>query len=144
MGWILNTTTNDIYTEDTVQDNVHVCYTAPYGNFLWSVNQVGNDIIPPGGGLSYHTPCFTAPFPSLLWYVTSNPNDVTHGGAKDYIEMGAFKGATNLTSIVIPRSVKRIGPEAFAGTGLTSVTIAQDCVYDTTSFPPGCIINFYS
>ena len=67
MGWILNTTTNDIYTEDTVQGNVHVCYTAPYGNFLWSVNQAGNDVIPPGGALSYHTPCFTAPFPSALF-----------------------------------------------------------------------------
>jgi len=28
-------------------------------------------------------------------------------------------------------------------TSLTSVMIAQDCVYYPTSFPAGCVVNFY-
>lgn len=56
---------------------------------------------------------------------------------------GAFAFAKQLKKIVIPSSVKYIGKEAFRNTQLTSVTIASDCTYYPTSFPEGCVINFY-
>ena len=56
----------------------------------------------------------------------------------------AFRGYRNLTKVKIPESVKYIDYLAFYDTGLTEVTIAQDCVYQDSSFPDGCVINRYS
>lgn len=56
----------------------------------------------------------------------------------------ACRGLTNLTSVTIPPSVKYIDYLSFLDTGLTSVTIADDCVYQDSSFPTGCVINRYS
>ena len=50
--------------------------------------------------------------------------------------LGAFAYLTNLTSITIPSSVKHIGKYAFYKTGLQHVTLASDCTYYSTSFPP--------
>lgn len=62
-------------------------------------------------------------------------------GTIDPIKIGAFAYLTNLTSITIPSSVKSIGRYAFYKTGLQSVTLANDCTYYSTSFPPECDIN---
>lgn len=56
----------------------------------------------------------------------------------------ACRGLTNLTSVTIPPSVKYIDYLSFWDTGLTSVTIADDCVYQDSSFPTGCVVNRYS
>lgn len=53
---------------------------------------------------------------------------------------GAFYN-TNLTTVSIPSSVKKIGPYSFAGTNLSTVSLAPDCKYFDTSFPSGCIIT---
>lgn len=37
MAWVLNTQTNDIYTEDTIQDNVHNAFEPPYPASFWYV-----------------------------------------------------------------------------------------------------------
>ena len=57
--------------------------------------------------------------------------------------LGAFANATQLRRISIPRSCKKIGKETFRNTRLVSVTIARDCEYYDTSFPDGCVVNFY-
>lgn len=57
--------------------------------------------------------------------------------------LGAFANATKLKRVSIPRSVKYIGANAFTNTQLRSVTIASDCTYFDTSFPEGCVVNFY-
>lgn len=59
------------------------------------------------------------------------------------IDVGAFANAINLKYVRIPKSVKKIGKTAFRNTALMSVTIARDCEYYPTSFPDGCVINFY-
>lgn len=59
------------------------------------------------------------------------------------IMMGAFNYCYNLKEVVIPESVKYIGPYAFWRTALTEATIAPDCKYFEHSFPFGCKIKFY-
>lgn len=56
---------------------------------------------------------------------------------------GAFKNCINLQSIDIPRSVKHLGRYTFSNTSLKEVTISRDCEYYPTTFPTGCVINFY-
>lgn len=58
-------------------------------------------------------------------------------------QLGAFANSTNLKTVRIPETVKTIGRYAFRNTQLTSVTIASDCEYYPTSFPDGCVVNFY-
>lgn len=59
------------------------------------------------------------------------------------IESGAFAGCTELESVLIPARVTKIGNYAFYNTGLKSVKVSRDCVYEATSFPENCAINFY-
>lgn len=63
--------------------------------------------------------------------------------APAFQELGACCHCTQLTTVTIPESVKKIGRYAFRNTLLTSVTIASDCTYYPTSFPDDCTINFY-
>lgn len=85
------------------------------------------------------------PYPKALWRIDPRIN-----GGYPYHELlpevpllGAFANAVNLKTVRIPETVKTIGRYAFRNTQLTSVTIASDCEYYDTSFPDGCIINFY-
>lgn len=82
------------------------------------------------------------PFPFDTWYVNEE-NMLTHTGLPEIPKTGAFMNCLSLSVVSIPESVKYIGPYAFANTVITNVKIASDCVYSTTSFPSGCIINFY-
>ena len=56
---------------------------------------------------------------------------------------GAFCNATSLSKVTIPYSVKTIGEFAFTHTALKKVKIAPDCTYYSTSFPEGCVVEFY-
>ena len=82
-----------------------------------------------------------SPYPQGLWRIESG--EITTGLLPQADELGAFANAVNLTQVSIPRSCKKIGRYAFANTQLTSVTIASDCDYYDTSFPAGCVVNFY-
>lgn len=57
--------------------------------------------------------------------------------------IGAFANDTSLAKVVIPKSVKLIGDNAFRNTALSSVKISSDCVYSQESFPDGCNVDFY-
>lgn len=48
---------------------------------------------------------------------------VTIPASTTYINTGAFRGCTNVTSVIIPNSVTRIFDWAFGGAGLTSIQI---------------------
>ena len=57
--------------------------------------------------------------------------------------IGAFANDTSLAKVVIPKSVKFIGENAFRNTALSSVKISSDCVYSQESFPDSCNVDFY-
>ena len=76
------------------------------------------------------------------WYVDSDGH-LTNDRLKPVKQMGAFANCVSLRNVSIPPSVKSIGRYAFYNTSLTSVTIASDCTYYSTSFPDGCTISFY-
>lgn len=86
-------------------------------------------------------PVATPPYPYQLWLHFDD------GLATGFMPVdpliGAFAHCT-LTKIEIPPSVKEIGPYAFRESKLTAVTIASDCTYYDTSFPPGCRIYTYN
>lgn len=91
---------------------------------------------------------FVGDSPYTMWRIDPNAND-----GMPYLGMmiglpviasgGAFKDATNLVKIRVPQSCATIGRYGFGGTQLTKVTIASDCTYYNTSFPNGCVVNFY-
>ena len=141
--WVLNLSTNppDIYNS-AVSEHAHNALQPPYPNVFWYVNQVGNDIAH-SGETTYHSPCLNNPYPYVFWYINQARNDVTHDNFYNYTPMGACYNCPNLTSMTIPRSVKNIGPNMATNSQLTSVTIASDCEYDSTSFPANCTVNFY-
>lgn len=82
------------------------------------------------------------PYPPFIWYV--DENRLKRSNLPERVNLGAFADCTNLRRVIIPPSVKYIGEYAFANTALTSVTIARDCEFSETSFPPRCIINYYN
>jgi len=83
----------------------------------------------------------TKPYPPGWWYVENGR--LTHSALPPLPKAGAFCGCTSLRQVSIPESVKSIGEFAFADTALTRVKIAEDCTYYPTSFPDGCVIDFY-
>ena len=82
------------------------------------------------------------PYPAFWWYVENN--EIKNRYLPEPVYHGSFCNCEDLKTVIIPESVKYIGDYAFYGTALTSVTIASDCVFAPTSFPPRCIINYYS
>jgi hypothetical protein len=88
---------------------------------------------------------FRNPLPISAWRIQENQNNgfPYRGSFLPIEEMGAFANAKKLKRVSIPKTVKKIGKFAFRNTQLTSVTIARDCTYYDTSFPEGCVVNFY-
>ncbi|MBP5377996.1 MAG: leucine-rich repeat protein [Ruminococcus sp.] len=110
----------------------------PYPPFWWYISngKLKHDDLP-----EPLTSFMDEPYPSFWWYISNGR--LTHTGLPAPIGAGAFFGCSNLKKVHIPESVKSIGAYAFAGTALTSVKIAGDCTYSSTSFPDGCTISFY-
>lgn len=139
MAWTLDLTVPDIYTDNTVQGNVHNALEPPYPSAFWFVTQ-DNDITHQGALLDIHN-AFQPPYPSSYWFVDNN--DVVHDGELMYEEMGAFRKCSNFSKIVIPVTTKSLGDYSFDLTALTEVQIASDCTYYPTTFPEECEVTFY-
>ena len=141
--WVLDLSTNppDIYNS-AVQEHAHNALQPPYPANFWYVNAQGTDVVHKGE-LDYHSPCLTQPYPRIFWFTNSTKDDVIHNAEHDYEPLGACNKCTNLSTMIIPKSVKHIGSDMATNTSLTSVTIASDCEYSSTSFPDDCIVNFY-
>lgn len=84
---------------------------------------------------------FSYPYPPFWWYVSNDK--LTNIDLRSPVLCGAFLNCTQLNKVEIPASVKYIGEYAFYNTALTTVTIARDCTFFPTSFPPRCIIQYY-
>lgn len=83
--------------------------------------------------------------PTIFWRINANINDGLPriGLMISQVLLGAFADAKELEQVSIPQSVKYIGRYAFRNTKIRSATIASDCTYYSTSFPNGCVVNFY-
>lgn len=83
------------------------------------------------------------PYPAAYWRIEEGEEYPSNALMPDLPANGAFANASELTQASIPQSVKYIGREAFKNTKLKNVRIASDCTYYSTSFPMGCVVNFY-
>lgn len=113
--------------------------TVTVREYVWYMGEDGcptNNLFPdlPSGYM-------VAPFPDAVWRI--NGGYPFHKLMPEVPLLGAFANAINLRTVRIPETVKKIGRYAFCNTQLASVTIASDCEYYDTSFPDGCVINFY-
>ena len=87
-------------------------------------------------------PVATPPYPYQMWQHYDDDGLLTGFCLKNPL-LGAFCHSP-IRKIEIPPTVKKIGPYAFRESGITAVTIASDCVYEETSFAPGCRIYTYN
>lgn len=83
---------------------------------------------------------FSNPLP-IGFYSQNNNEYPIISDVPDEIIAGAFCHAVNLSSVIIPESVKTIGRYSFSYTALTAVTLPEDCTYYSTSFPKDCAIT---
>ena len=82
----------------------------------------------------------TYPYPASFWYMGSD-NKLNLSLIKASMSLGAFARCKQLTEVILPESLTSIGEEAFAESGLRSVTIPNDnCTYYSTSFPEDCTV----
>lgn len=61
----------------------------------------------------------------------------------ELVKMGTCLGCSNLKSVSIPASVRKITDYAFYGTKLKKVRIPNGCTYFEHSFPEACEIETY-
>lgn len=83
------------------------------------------------------TPIPVQPHPYPVFVTEQNYPDMLEWGLE---LIGAFAGLRNLNRTKIPLTTKSIGYNAYAGTSVKEVRIAEDCDYFDGSFPPGCNI----
>lgn len=135
-SWYLNND-NEIVQDDFPEPITYL--TPPYPVSMWRLDS-DNDLVTLL--LPEASPNFTPPYPASMWYLDEN-NKLMNSLLPNELKVGAFINCTALRNVSIPESVKYIGEYAFYGTALESVRISNACTYYPTSFPPGCVINFY-
>lgn len=130
-----------IPTNDRFIESVDKAITQPYPEGMWRIR---SDKLFPWNNLFLDEvdKAIAEPYPKGVWRVTDT-GILTQELLTEKIDFGAFANAHNLRQVSIPKSCKKIGRYAFRNTQLSSVTIARDCVYYNTSFPEGCVVNFY-
>lgn len=135
----LSTADKDIHTDDA--PSIPYALDAPYPDICWYLNNEGNDLI--NNAYRECEYAFKHPFPYIIWYVNDSEDDVIHDGTPVIEEMGAGMHAVNLNTVTIPKTVTSIGRYAFTNSNISTVQIANNCSYETTSFPEGCTVTFY-
>lgn len=130
-----------IPTNDRFIDPVDEAIEQPYPEGMWRIRF---DKLFPWNNLFLDEvdKAVAEPYPKGMWRVTDT-GVLTQELLPEKIDFAAFANAYNLRQVSIPRTCKKIGRYAFRNTRLSSVTIASDCVYYNTSFPDGCVVNFY-
>lgn len=81
---------------------------------------------------------FETSAPAAVWRIQNNELSIN---TIEPLKLGAFTNATNLKTVSIPNSVKKIGRFSFSNTKIKTVKIADDCEYYSTSFPEDCVIT---
>ena len=142
MSWYLDS--NNLLVHDDLPEPIEDNLTPPYPASLWRLDSdniltLNNEDWMP---FPEYLPNFTPPYPATMWYLDEN-NKLMNSLLPNELKVGAFINCTALKDVSIPESVKYIGEYAFYGTALESVRISNACTYYPTSFPPGCVINFY-
>ena len=119
-------------------------YQVPIPLAAWRIEQGVNNGLP-FNKLTKDIPEYQSPPPLSAWRIEQGINNgfPLNKLMGEHVDFGAFSNAHNLRHVSIPKSCKKIGRYAFRNTQLSSVTIARDCVYYNTSFPDGCVVNFY-
>lgn len=143
MSWYLDTD-NRLNHADLAAEITGDNFVSPYPASFWrltdnnlTLNSEDWSPIPeeiPGGIL-------TPPYPASFWYMDSN-DKLNLALLIAPIPLGAFASCSRLSTIILPESLTSIGEEAFAKSGLRSVTIPNSqCTYYATSFPPSCVVT---
>lgn len=138
MGWVYNSSDNYPTNENFIP-LPEKDMAQPYPTSLWRIigDKVYHLLYP-----SLPEKSMVSPYPNALWRIENNSYPFALVAPEPSL-LGAFANATHLHKISIPKSVKKIGTNAFTNTQLSQVTIASDCEYYDTSFPTGCVITFY-
>ena len=125
-------------THDNLPEPLTSLMSEPYPPFWWYIS---NGKLKHDGLPEPLTSFMDEPYPPFWWYISNGK--LTHNGLPAPLARGSFANCVNFDTAHIPESVKSIGEYSFRNTALTSVTIASDCVYSSTSFPDGCEIHTY-
>ena len=114
-------------------------FTPPYPSNFWYVEngRLTHDGLPSPLSGGYFTP----PYPNGWWYVEDGR--LITSTLPEPFAMGCFSGCTSLKNVVIPVSVNKIWGDSFNGTAIRTVKIADDCTYESDSFPPNCVVERY-
>lgn len=123
--------------EDFPQDIPAYMYS-PYPSLYWNISTEDN--LPELGIMPDYIPNMTSPYPASMWYI-GDSHTPELGAMPEYLYFGAFANATRLTRVTIPDSVKSVGDNSCSNTTLSSITLANDCTYYETSFPPNCTVS---
>lgn len=121
-------------TADAIPEPVD--WQTPYPNGIWYIDnhKLCNSALP--SKLSY-----TEPYPFSMWYLNTEVGHLHDSAIPFPIIVDAFRNCTNLKNIKVSTSVKSIGKLSFENTAVTSVKLANDCTYYSTTFPQDCVVE---
>lgn len=105
---------------------------------LWSLNSQGKLTLP-----LIHTevlPNTDTPMPTE-WRLNENNKLVMPVHRELVNNLGAFSGASNLNTLIIPNSVEALGKKTCRETALSEIILPENCTYYATSFPANCVVT---
>lgn len=110
---------------------------SPYPYGVWYLKSIG---IMHAGGMP-ETLGWEEPYLPTTYRLTETTDKPILETYPNIDLIGAFANATDLVLIKSNDKLRKIGTYSFRNTSLTEVEIPDDCVYEETSFPDGCVVN---